>query len=693
MPLHSVFPFHTYRGLDIRSNLIIRKTSASPGEDMLRETRKTAIGLGLAAAMATSCVYAADGQPLPTPKVNEITQKVWANPDLTEPTKGIRTLQDYIVQEKELWDFLFQNHPIFATYGKDGRVIGTPVISTRGSEYLGEGNAQKYSAHQDGNRPMASQYRLGQRSILDFPNKFVGPEKCGECHAIQYEQWKRSRHAKTVRFPGEHPEVDNDLKKKLYGSEASILPDGITADVIYATIGTPRTKYGYIDGWLVRGSYHVRDGLLKDGTGKVVAGGNQFSRGWAEWLTPEKAKEIQKLIPDFPTELSQFGPSASHQWGMTSYGSTYEGKLLFQAASSYCEVCHAFKFDFKDKKEFFAALGNPKELQKHTISRGIACEECHGEGGHLVGNTNNMSTNCDRCHQRLNFIEDEVDRPDAKGKLEKAFNAKTKSSCPSCGTEGAQLFMSKHYEKGMRCVTCHDPHEVTSNDWTSGVTRPAIRKNCQDCHTTQAQMVANADTHSKVDCIACHMPFTMSCENFTAIQRPDMAGFDAVRRSHLFKIMVDPDKKMMHPAPGQSRASNSKGWRISDFTVVEGKGCHSPFQSELDQGLIYQDQKEIYGEVMKWQNPIKEGHQKNVEALTRINKLLEVTKLTPEQRTEAMLLIDKAGEIIKQVQDDGSWGVHAFNYTKQRVETAQAYLTKAQSIIDQGGYKAVKATK
>lgn len=72
---------------------------------MLRETRKTAIGLGLAAAMATSCVYAADGQPLPTPKVNEITQKVWANPDLTEPTKGIRTLQDYIVQEKELWDF------------------------------------------------------------------------------------------------------------------------------------------------------------------------------------------------------------------------------------------------------------------------------------------------------------------------------------------------------------------------------------------------------------------------------------------------------------------------------------------------------------------------------------------------------------------------------------------------------------
>ena len=559
---------------------------------------------------------------------------------------------------------------------------------------------------------MASQYRLGQRSILDFPNKFVGPEKCGECHAIQYEQWKRSRHAKTVRFPGEHPEVDNDLKKKLYGSEASILPDGITADVIYATIGTPRTKYGYIDGWLVRGSYHVRDGLLKDGTGKVVAGGNQFSRGWAEWLTPEKAKEIQKLIPDFPTELSQFGPSASHQWGMTSYGSTYEGKLLFQAASSYCEVCHAFKFDFKDKKEFFAALGNPKELQKHTISRGIACEECHGEGGHLVGNTNNMSTNCDRCHQRLNFIEDEVDRPDAKGKLEKAFNAKTKSSCPSCGTEGAQLFMSKHYEKGMRCVTCHDPHEVTSNDWTSGVTRPAIRKNCQDCHTTQAQMVANADTHSKVDCIACHMPNVASAADYSTDQKA--AGPKALRRIHTYKILVDPKTSSMvegevkvgkdDTAKGYVMAKDEDGngyvdlmWSCArntpaDYTVFEGKGCHNAATSKLDEGLIYQDQKEVYGETLKWQTPIKEGYKEIAGAIPRMRKLPEVTRLSPADQTDARLLLDKADQIAAMIKKDGSWGMHAQNYLLDQVKTAQAYLAKAQQIMDKGGYNKI-ATK
>ena len=622
-----------------------------------------------------------------------------------------RTLEGYVSQDKAFWDYLKANHPYFK-YLKEGRVVGKFTMSDREEEWVNFGGGDKY--REDTGRTTAVTYRLPYESFLDLPNNFVGPKKCGECHPSQYEKWERSRHNKIVRFPEEMTEavVQGDLKRPLYGSKASVLPEGINVEDVYVLMGTPRTKYGFVDKWLVRGTYHIEDGgSLSQATGKIVAGGNQFSRGWAEWLTPEKAKEIQKLIPDFPTELSQFGPSASHQWGMTSYGSTYEGKLLFQAASSYCEVCHAFKFDFKDKKEFFAALGNPKELQKHTISRGIACEECHGEGGHLVGNTNNMSTNCDRCHQRLNFIEDEVDRPDAKGKLEKAFNAKTKSSCPSCGTEGSQLMMSKHYEKGMRCVTCHDPHEVTSNDWKDYYTKPAIRQTCQDCHKTQADVVANTNTHKKMDCVDCHMPFTMSCENFTAIQRPDMAGFDAVRRSHLFKIEVDPEKKMMNPGAGQSRASNSKGWHVArdeeghgyvdlmwscartanaEKGVMDNKGCHSLFLSELEKGLQYGDQKVIYGEVMKWQNPVKDGFKTAKAALERINKLLEVTKLTVEAKTEIMLLVDKAADITKQVEEDGSWGVHAPDYLKQRVDTANAYLTQAQKILDNGNFPLIK---
>ncbi|MGI2260469.1 multiheme c-type cytochrome [Shewanella sp. GXUN23E] len=655
------------------------------------------------AAASTSVLAAKPGEPgYGTKEMGVSAQKTIANPDLTEESKGVKTLQDYIVQEKELFDFLFQNHPVFK-YEEQGRLLGTYKISDRGEEYLDQGNSQKYSKYKG--RPMAIQYRLGEKSILDYPNKFVGPEKCGECHAAQYEKWSRSRHSKTIRFPGEHPEVNNDLEQTMYQTkDTSILPDGVTPDAIYATVGTPRTKYGFIDAWLVRGTYHIRDGLLKDGTGTLVAGGNQFSRGWAEWLTPEKAQEIKKIIPNFPTKLEEFGPTSSHQWGMTSYGAKYEKEFLFQPASSYCEVCHTFKFDFKSKDEYFAALGNPEELRKHTISRGIACEECHGAGGHLDGGIGGgMPSNCERCHQRFNFVDELVGAEGSDGKMEYAFGVKMKSACPSCGTEGSQLFGSMHYEKGMRCATCHDPHEVTGNDWKSEYTKPAIKQTCQDCHEAQTSIAANSKTHANQDCTSCHMPNTGSCENFAGIQFPDMAGFDAVRKSHAWKIDVHPERKMLNPPEGKSRDASVKGWTmakdenghyyldlmwscartaISDYAVVDNKGCHSPFQSELEKGLHYEDQMEIYGEVQKWQKPIKDTYAQVVAAIERIDQLMEVTKLTNEQKTQIYMLTEKAQATVDLLEADGSWGVHGPRYTKKRIDAAMAYVNQAQAIID-----------
>jgi hypothetical protein len=624
-----------------------------------------------------------------------------------EKERGVKTLQDYIVQEKELFDFLFKNHPLFK-YEEQGNLVGKFHVSDRGEEYLDTGGSPKYSKRVG--RPTAVQYRLGAKSILDFPNKFVGPEKCAECHAVQYEKWQRSRHAKTIRFPGDHPEVNNDLKQKMYGSDASILADGITPDAIYATVGTPRTKYGFIDSYLVRGTYHIEGGLLKDGTGKMVAGGNQFSRGWAEWLTPEMAKKIAAKIPGFPTKLEDFGTSASHQWGMTSYGAKYREEMLFQPASSYCEVCHSFKFDFQSKDEYFAALGKPEELRKHTISKGIACEECHGAGGHLDGGIGGgMPSNCERCHQRFNYVDELTDTPEGQAKGEYAFNAKFKSACPSCGTEGSQMFGSAHYDKGMRCSTCHDPHEVTDGDWKSGFTKTKLKKDCADCHEAQVEIVSNTKTHSNQTCTSCHMPNMGSCENFKAIQYPDQAGFDNVRATHLWKIDIDPARKTLNPPKGMPRDPNSKDWTIakneeghgfidlmwscartsfSDQNVVEGKGCHSQFQSELEVGLQYEDQMEIYGEVVKWQTPVKETYAKVEKALERIDQLLEVTKLSTEDKTQVLLLSDKARDAVQLIKKDGSWGVHGARYSLKRLDAADTYVTQAQKILDANGYTA-----
>lgn len=50
--------------------------------------------------------------------------------------------------------------------------------------------------------------------------------------------------------------------------------------------------------------------------------------------------------------MEQFGGNGSQVWGTNSYAAQYRKNMLFQPASSYCETCHSFKFDFKSKEEF-----------------------------------------------------------------------------------------------------------------------------------------------------------------------------------------------------------------------------------------------------------------------------------------------------------------------------------------------------
>ncbi|TKB50149.1 cytochrome c3 family protein [Ferrimonas aestuarii] len=637
-------------------------------------------------------------------KMSPQSQMIFANPDGDLEDKGVRTLHDYIIQEKELWDFLFENHPIFKTYIPEGRIVGKPHISDRGEEYLHTGNSEDYS--EKIGKPMAVQYRLGAKSTLEFPNKFVGPERCGECHALQYERWKRSRHAKVVRFPDEMEEVDGDLKKPAFGGTNGLLPEGITADSIYAMIGTPRTKYGFLDAWLVRGSYTVRDGLLSEGTGTVHAGSNQFSMNWTTFLTPEKAREIAEVIPTFPTKMEDFGDSGSNTWGVNSYGAKQDKEFLFQPGSSYCEVCHTYKFDFKTKDEFFAALGNPEELRKHTISKGISCEECHGAGGHLDGGVGGgMPSNCERCHQRFNYVAEMGEALNAKP--EDALTVKFKGACPSCGTEGSQMFNTAHYDKGMRCTTCHDPHEVTDGSYLTSVTKTKLKQTCQDCHEPQAEFHKSSKPHAENDCTSCHMPNMGSCEKFTAIQFPDQAGFDNVRASHIWNIKVDPTQKTLNPPEGKPRTSDVKGWTVAqdengysyldlmwscartssqDLTVLNGKGCHSQFQSELDEGLHFEDQQEIYGEVVEWQNPVKETHAKVVKQIARIDELMTVTRLNVSDKADVLMMVDKARDAVAKIEKDGSWGVHGPALSQRLMNDAWIYVQKAQSIMDEAGY-------
>ncbi|WP_067664126.1 multiheme c-type cytochrome [Ferrimonas marina] len=617
-----------------------------------------------------------------------------------------RDLLENVVYEKEYWEFLLENHPVFQ-YEKEGRLIGNIHLSDRQEEFIDFRSADVYAERHPELDRAAVTYRLGKETFLDFPNKYVGPKTCGECHPAQYEKWTRSRHANTLRFPDEMVEIEKfgleDLNSPVFPEvgPASILPEGVTADAVYAVIGTPRTKYGFLDAYLVRGTYHVRDGLLSEGTGTIVAGTNQFSRGWAESITPEVAKQIASYVEGFPTTIEEFakkGTTGSDVWGVTSYGSNFENKFMFQPASSYCEVCHTMKFNFANKDEFFDALGDAKKLQDATISRGISCEECHGAGGHMVdGNGGGMPSNCERCHQRFVWNEVAQERDERN-----PFNSYFKSSCPSCGTEGSQMYFSEHYSKGMRCTTCHDPHEVTKNDWTSNVTYAGMKKTCEDCHSVQAEFYANSGKHQAGGCRGCHMPNLGSCENFATIQFPDQAGFDNVRASHIWNIKVDKDAKTLNPPEGEPRENTVKGWTIArddnnnnyldlmwscgrtafaDASVLDGGGCHSPVQSKLPKSLHFENQEQVYERVMKWQTPVKDGYDHVRNTLKQIDNKIGKANLTNSEKAKILGLARQARDIADKVEKDGAWGAHGARYTQRLMDEAVVYVDEAAALM------------
>lgn len=287
-------------------------------------------------------------------------------------------------------------------------------------------------------------------------------------------------------------------------------------------------------------------------------------------------------------------------------------------------------------------------------------------------------------------------KEEIKAELTKIFNEKTE-----------QHALTKHYEKGLTCVTCHDQQRVGGPDWMTSVTAPEMKKECGDCHETQKAVFTKTDTHQKITCVACHMPNIPSPEDFTG---PDAVEqyYSAVRRSHLYRINTDPTAQTLIRSDAKegsderlwTYALDKKGhayvdivWSCGratpgDYTLSgDAQGCHSPATSTLDEGLRYGSQQAIYDEIQKWLEPVKAKFAEIEKGLERIKQLLEVTKLTPEELAEVHLMLDKAQEIYDQVKKDGSWGVHAPRYLLDRVTSGAAYIVRAQAIVDNGGYQ------
>ena len=89
----------------------------------------------------------------------------------------------------------------------------------------------------------------------------------------------------------------------------------------------------------------------------------------------------------------------------------------------------------------------------------------------------------------------------------------------------------------------------------------------------------------------------------------------------------------------------------------------------------------IYDKVMLWQKPVKEGVTEVKASLTIANSRLLTAKLSDQEMAQVQLMINQAQAIIKSVQKDGSWGVHAPDYTLQKVREAKVLADGAKATL------------
>jgi len=307
-----------------------------------------------------------------------------------------------------------------------------------------------------------------------------------------------------------------------------------------------------------------------------------------------------------------------------------------------------------------------------------------------------MPSNCERCHQRFAWNAEQ-----AKQDPKHPFTSFFKTKCPACGTEGSQGYNTAHYAKGIRCTTCHDPHEVTENDWKDSYTVPGLKKQCADCHTDQQAFFANNEIHGANKCESCHMPNMMSCENFGTIQYPDQGGFDTARAAHVWRIVVSPDAKTLNPPEGKDRNYKDGSWRLAkkdgkpyidlmwscgrtsymDGNVVAGGGCHSGVQSFQPKELRFTNQKMIYDRVVAWQKPVKDGLAAVKAALPNVDAGLAKSHLNAAEKAQVQLMVNQAEAIVAAIEKDGSWGVHAPSYTLKKVNEAKTLADGASAAL------------
>ena len=180
---------------------------------------------------------------------------------------------------------------------------------------------------------------------------------------------------------------------------------------------------------------------------------------------------------------------------------------------------------------------------------GIQCEECHGPGSvHAQSpkdhplKTDRSSTLCSKCHVRGT-----------------PYKIPAKGGFVDHHEQFNEIMATNKFN--MPCVDCHDPH--VGLHALNPNRANAIKTKCETCHYEEMASFANTELPhyaEQVECIDCHMHYTgKSAVGDTLHHVGDV-------RSHLFRINIDPNAKMLS-ADGKF----ANGYLTVDYVCLR---CH-----------------------------------------------------------------------------------------------------------------------
>ncbi|MBL7109252.1 MAG: T9SS type A sorting domain-containing protein [Candidatus Marinimicrobia bacterium] len=371
---------------------------------------------------------------------------------------------------------------------------------------------------------------------LVWSQDYVGSSACMYCHSGQYGDWADSGHP---------------FKANIKSEGWNILGPGADGGPQY-----PDFVSNYQENWMST----LGTSWDTDITG--VVGGF----GWKARFLDNSGKIVGTLNSEINPGAgqNQFNFFDGEEWGWVDYHPSDDKTYNYG-----CFRCHT-----TGPSEEGTWLDGVDGLG-HFAEDGVGCEACHGPGSDHVAGPN--SSNIDLVYEYnitdttgLDYGGDiGVVPPDPNGDdvnylcgtcHNRGFNApiEAKSGYIEHHEPWEEFITTDHYEHGMTCTDCHDPHKRVI--WGGD----GITASCTNCHTDQQETINHL---GDATCVDCHMPYAGK----SAVARGE-SGYKADIHSHLFTVTVDAESMFNEEGNLVQDDENREASLDLGFTCL---GCHN----------------------------------------------------------------------------------------------------------------------